>query len=131
MLKEFKSFLAKGNLLDLAVAFIMGVAFAAVVTAFTNTILGVVSFVFGGNVSFDRLGVKRGSPPTIVIPYGAFITQVVNFLIVGLVLFFVVKAAGRILPKKAAATKPCEFCKTDIPVAASRCPNCTSELATA
>jgi large conductance mechanosensitive channel len=90
MIKEFKEFIAKGDLVTLAMAFILGVAFAAVVTAFTNVILGAVSYVFGGSVSFDKLGVHRGRE--IVIPYGSFLTQVVDFLIVGFVLFLVVKA---------------------------------------
>jgi len=93
MLKEFKEFIAKGNLVTLAVAFILGVAFAAVVGAFTNVILGVVSYVFGGSASFDNLGVKRDG--VIVIPWGAFLTQVVNFLIVAFILFLVVKAYNR------------------------------------
>jgi len=128
MWQDFKAFIMRGNLLELAVAFIMGVAFAGVVTAFTKVILGVISFAFGGNVSFDGLGVKRGN--VIVIPYGAFITQLVTFLIIAVALFLVVKAASRMM-KKDATTKSCEFCKTDIPLAASRCPNCTSQLASA
>ena len=59
MIKEFREFIARGNLVDLAVAFILGVAFATVVTSFTDVVLGAVSYVFGGDVSFDQLGVKR------------------------------------------------------------------------
>jgi large conductance mechanosensitive channel len=98
MLKEFKEFIAKGNLITLAVAFIMGVAFAAVVTAFTAVVLGFVSYVFGGDVSFDGLGVHRGQ--NIVIPYGAFLTALVNFVIVAFILFLVVKAYNRFQRKQ-------------------------------
>jgi large conductance mechanosensitive channel len=104
MLKEFKEFIAKGNLVTLAVAFILGVAFAAVVGAFTNVILGVVSYVFGGSASFDNLGVKRDG--VIVIPWGAFLTQVVNFLIVAFILFLVVKAYNRFQRKEGEPAAP-------------------------
>jgi large conductance mechanosensitive channel len=93
MIQEFKEFVSKGNLVTLAVAFILGVTFASVVTAFTDVVLGTVSYVFGGDVSFDGLGVKRGGD--IVIPYGAFLTALVNFLVVAFVLFLIVKAYNR------------------------------------
>lgn len=126
MIKEFKEFIAKGNLVDLAAAFIIGVAFATVVTSFTDVVLGTLSYLFGGDVSFDRLGVKRGKD--IVIPYGAFLTSLVNFAIVAFVLFLVVKAYNRLRKAPDATTKTCSFCRTEISLSATRCPNCTSEL---
>jgi large conductance mechanosensitive channel len=126
MLREFKEFIARGNLIDLAVAFIVGVAFATVVTSFTDVVLGTASYVFGGDVSFDRLGVKRGED--IVIPYGAFLTALVNFVVVAFILFLVVKAYNRWRRAPDATTKTCPFCHTEIPLPATRCPNCTSEL---
>ena len=126
MIKEFKEFIAKGNLIDLAAAFIIGVAFATVVTSFTDVVLGAVSYVFGGDVSFDRLGVKRGDD--VVIPYGAFLTALMNFVIVAFILFLVVKAYNRMRKAPDATTKTCSFCQTQIPLSATRCPNCTSEL---
>ncbi len=126
MLKEFKEFIARGNLVDLAVAFILGIAFATVVTSFTDVVLGTVSYVFGGDVTFDQLGVERDG--VVVIPYGAFLTAVLNFVIVAFILFLVVKAYNRMRKASDAVTKPCPFCTTDIPHAATRCPNCTSEL---
>ena len=93
MIKEFREFVAKGNLVQLAVAFILGVAFAAVVTSFTNVVLGAIAYVFGANLSFDDVGVHRGQE--LIIPLGAFITAVINFLIIALVLFFIVKAYNR------------------------------------
>jgi large conductance mechanosensitive channel len=101
MVAEFKEFISKGNLVILAVAFVLGVAFAAVVTAFTNVVLGFVSYVFGGDVSFDGLGVRRNG--VVVIPYGAFLTALVNFLMVAFILFLVVKAYQRFQRKEEAA----------------------------
>ena len=94
MFREFREFISRGDLVTIAVAFILGVAFAAVVTGFTHVLLGVVSYVFGGDVSFDRLGVEREG--RIVIPYGAFLTALLNFLIVAFILFLVVKAYNRL-----------------------------------
>lgn len=128
MLKEFKEFVARGNLIDLAVAFIMGVAFTSVVTAFTDVILGSISYVVGGEVSFDRFGVHRDGE--IVIPYGAFLTALVNLLLVALALFFVVKAYNRFARRneETRATRPCPFCTTTISREATRCPACTCEV---
>ena len=107
MLKEFREFISKGNLVTIAVAFIIGVAFAAVVTAFTDVVLGFVSYVFGGEVSFDDLGVRRNG--VIVIPYGAFLTALVDFLIVAFILFLVVKAYNRLQrEEEAAPSEPTE-----------------------
>jgi large conductance mechanosensitive channel len=126
MLKEFKEFISKGNLIDLAVAFILGVAFATVVSSFTSVVLGAISYVFGGNVSFDQLGVKRNG--VVVIPYGAFLTALIDFVIVAFILFLVIKAYNRMRKTPVATTKTCSFCQTEIPLTATRCPNCTSDL---
>jgi large conductance mechanosensitive channel len=130
MLKEFKAFVMRGNLIELATAFILGVAFAAVVTGFTDMVLGAISYVVGGDVSFDALGVHKGINGPIVIPYGHFLTTLVSFLLVAWVLFLVVKAYNRAAQEKEAdpTTKPCQFCMTDIALDATRCPNCTSYL---
>jgi large conductance mechanosensitive channel len=130
MLGEFKKFVMRGNLLELAVAFIIGVAFATVVTAFSNIMLSLIAAIFGADVSFDHLTFTLNDTP---IPYGAFLTAVVSFLIVAWVLFFLVQAYNRLNrpteePKN---TKPCDYCQTEIPVSAVRCPNCTSQLVTA
>jgi large conductance mechanosensitive channel len=128
MLREFREFVTRGNLVELAVAFIMGVVFASVVQSFTDVVLGTISFVVGGDVSFDQFGVHRGE--RIVIPYGAFLTQVVNFLVVAAALFFVVKAYNRFrrTPEETPTTRPCPYCRLDIARDATRCPNCTSRL---
>lgn len=129
MIKEFREFVMRGNLLELAVAFILGVAFASVVTAFTDVILGVISYVAGGDVSFDQLGVERNGQ--IVIPYGRFLSALVSFLIIAFVLFLIVRAYNRTRPPTPVTTKACPFCASDVNIAATRCPNCTSELPTA
>ena len=126
MIKEFKAFVMRGNLIELAVAFILGVTFAAVVTAFTDVVLGTISYAAGGDVSFEQLAVRRDGE--IVIPYGAFLTAVVSFLIVAFVLFLVVKAYNRTQPPAPVTTRACPFCASTINDAATRCPNCTSEL---
>jgi large conductance mechanosensitive channel len=130
MLDEFKKFVMRGNLLELAVAFILAVAFATVVTAFTNIVLSVIAAIFGADVSFNHLTLTLNDTP---IPYGAFLTAVVSFLIIAWVLFVLVHAYNRVNapteePKN---TKPCEYCQTEIPINAVRCPNCTSQLVTA
>jgi len=125
MFREFKAFVMRGNLLELAVAFILGVAFAAVVTAFTNIVLSLIAAAFGANATFESLTFTLNGTP---IPYGAFLAAVVSFLIVAWVLFLVVKAYNRVSGPKPVTTKSCEFCRTDIPIDAVRCPNCTSEL---
>ena len=130
MLGEFKKFVMRGNLLELAVAFILGVAFATMVTAFTNIILSLIAAIFGADVSFNHLTFTLNDTP---IPYGAFLTAVVSFLIIAWVLFLLVQAYNRLNapteePKN---TKPCDYCQTEIPVNAVRCPNCTSQLVTA
>jgi large conductance mechanosensitive channel len=107
MLKEFKAFVMRGNLLELAVAFILGVAFAAVVGAFTNVVLGSIAYLFGSSLSFDQIGVHKGTE--LVIPIGAFITQCLNFLIVAFVLFLVVKAYNRMQKPKEEETGPTEI----------------------
>lgn len=93
MLKEFKEFITKGNLIEIAVAFILGLAFATVVASFTNVIMSLIGAIFGGDVSFDRLTVDVNGTP---IPYGAFLTTLVNFVIVAFILFLVVKAYNRL-----------------------------------
>ena len=130
MLDEFKKFVTRGNLLELAVAFIMGVAFATVVTAFTNIVLSLIAAIFGADVSFNQLTFTLNDTP---IPYGVFLTAVVSFIIIAWVLFLLIQAYNRLNPptEETKNTKPCDYCQTEIPADAVRCPNCTSQLATA
>jgi large conductance mechanosensitive channel len=144
MLKDFRAFVMRGNVLDLAVAVIIGAAFGAIVTSIVNDIIMPPLGLLLHHVDFKDLFVSLNgqSYPTLaaaktaaapVIAYGQFLNTVVNFLIVAFVIFVVVRQAARLQRKPAAApaaptTKDCAFCCTPIPLAATRCPNCTSQL---
>jgi large conductance mechanosensitive channel len=145
MLKDFKAFVMKGNVLDLAVAVIIGAAFGAIVTSVVNDIVMPPIGLLLGHVDFKDLFVSlNGQPyPTLaaakaagapVIAYGQFLNTVINFLIIAFVIFMIVRSASRLQRKPEAApaaaptTKDCQFCCTAIPISASRCPNCTSQL---
>lgn len=106
MVREFNEFIAKGDLMQIAVAFILGFAFAAVVTAFTGMVLGAIAYVFGASLAFDEVGVHKGTE--LIIPIGTFIAAVINFLIVAFVLFLVVKAYNRFERKEEEAAGPTE-----------------------
>ncbi|HEC63317.1 MAG TPA: large conductance mechanosensitive channel protein MscL [Candidatus Acetothermia bacterium] len=142
MWKEFKNFIAKGNLVEIAVAFVIGAAFGALVKSFVFDIImpGVGKLV--GNVDFASLYLNLSGTPyesaqaareagVAAIYYGAFINVFINFLIIAVVMFLIVQVVMRLRkPKEAPAptTKECPFCRTQIPIAAPRCPNCTSQL---
>ena len=143
MLKEFKDFVMRGNVLDLAVAVIIGGAFGKIITSFVNDILMPPIGLMLGGVDFASLffslngqayaslaDAQAAGAPT--INYGVFLNTVIDFLIVAVVIFLVVKAANRMKkPEPAAAaptTKECPHCFTTIPLKATRCPNCTSQL---
>jgi large conductance mechanosensitive channel len=142
MRKDFRDFIMKGNLVQLAVAFIMGGAFGAVVSSFINDLIMPIIGKLVGNVDFANLYVDLSGQSyasaaaareagAAAIYYGSFINTVVTFLIVALVMFYLIRGVARMQkPAKGAAptTKECRFCKTSIPIAATRCPNCTSEL---
>ena len=129
MIDEFKEFALKGNLIDLAVAFILGLAFSAVVTALVNGVFLQLVAAIVGQPSFDQLSINLRDTP---ILYGNFLTALINFLLVAFVLFFVVKVANRLqrpsTEPPAPATRNCPFCFTAIQAAATRCSACTSEL---
>lgn len=125
MIREFREFVARGNLVDLAVAFILGVAFTGVVTAFSNVILSLIAAAFGADLTFDRLTATVNGTP---IPYGALVTALVDFLVVAFALFLVVKAYNRFRDKPNPTTRPCPECTVQIPNQARRCPNCTSQI---
>lgn len=128
MIREFKEFVLKGNLLELAVAFVLGLAFAAVINAFVAAIVLPFIAAIVGEPNFNALTFRVGEG---VIRYGAFLTALVNFLLIALVLFLVIRAYNRLRPPAAATLKPCPFCFTDVPLAATRCPACTSQLESA
>jgi large conductance mechanosensitive channel len=129
MIDEFKEFALKGNLIEIAVAFILGLAFSAVVTALVNGVFLQLIAAIVGQPSFDQLSINLNDTP---ILYGSFLTALVNFLLVAIVLFLVVKAANRLqrptVAQQAPATRKCPFCFTAIQAAATRCSACTSEV---
>ncbi len=142
MRKEFRDFVMKGNLLQLAVAFIVGAAFGTVVKSFINDLIMPIIGKLTGNVDFANLYINLSGQTyesaaaareagAAAIYYGAFVNTVLTFLIVALVMFLLVRAEMR--KRKPAeegppTTKECPRCRTMIPIEASRCPNCTSEI---
>lgn len=146
MLKEFKEFISKGNVMDLAVGVIIGGAFGKIVSSLVNDIImPLIGLLLGGtDMSNYFLTLDGGQYATLAqaqeagaatLNYGLFITQVINFLIIAFVIFMMVKAVNkaRSLTKKpeaeaAPTTKVCPYCKSTIDINATRCPNCTSEL---
>jgi large conductance mechanosensitive channel len=144
MLSEFRTFLMRGNVLDLAIAVVIGAAFGAIVTSFVNDLLMPPIGLALGRINFSDLFIslsgqsypnlaaaKAAGAPT--INYGAFINTVINFIIIAFVVFMLVRQVNRMTAKPAAAptTKECEFCASLISIKARRCPQCTSELARA
>lgn len=125
MPKEFRAFILRGNLVEIAVAFIMALAFAAVVASFVADIVTPIIAAIFGQPDFGDLKIDIGES---AISYGKFLNAVITFLIVGFVMFLIVKAYNRMTGPKAATTKSCPFCKTDIALDATRCPSCTSEV---
>jgi large conductance mechanosensitive channel len=150
MLQDFKAFIMKGNVIDMAVGIIVGVAFGLVVNSLVKDIIMPPIGLALGNVDFTNLFVvlKAGSPGesyasltaaqaagAVTINYGAFINTVVNLLIIAAAVFFLIvrpiaKMQARQKAKEPAAptTRECPYCITAIPIKATRCPNCTSEL---
>ncbi len=141
MLKEFRDFIARGNVLDLAVAVIIGAAFGRIVTSLVEGVLMPPIGMLLGNVDFSSLFLildsSRGTPASLteakaagvpVIAYGAFINEIVTFVIIAFAVFLVVKQANRFKGPVAASTKPCPKCLSAIPIAATRCSACCVDL---
>ncbi len=124
MVREFREFALKGNLLELAVAFILGVAFSAVVTSFIEDVLMNLIAAVVGKPDFSDLTLSLGDG---VIRYGAFLTALVTFLLIAFVLFLVVKAAQRAMPEKV-SERDCPHCLASIPVGAGTCSFCTKDV---
>lgn len=147
MWSDFKAFIMRGNVLDLAVAVVIGAAFGVVVKSLVDDIIMPPIGLALGHVDFSNLYVllkdgTKAAPPyasladakaagAVTMNYGMFINNVVTFLIIALAVFLVVRAASRMYGKAPAVeppVKPCPYCATSIPLAAVRCPNCTSAL---
>jgi large conductance mechanosensitive channel len=129
VIKEFKEFAFKGNMLDLAIGFIIGAAFSAVVTALSKGVLMQFISAVVGKPDFSNVKFSVRRTPILV---GDLITSLINFLIIAAVLFVLVKAINRAVVKPKAVeekkSKDCPYCLTPIPLAATKCPACTSDL---
>jgi large conductance mechanosensitive channel len=142
MLKEFKAFAMRGNVLDMAVGIIIGGAFGRIITSLVNDIIMPPIGLALGHVDFSSLflNISGTSYPTLAaakaanaatINYGVFLNTVIDFLIVAFVIFLMVRQINRWnkpAPAAAPTTKDCPYCASSIPIKATRCPNCTSEL---
>lgn len=133
---EFKKFIMRGNVMDMAVGVIVGGAFTSIVNSLNQDILTPILAIFGGT-DFSYLTLKLGTGENApVLNYGNFITAVINFLITALVIFLLIKLINKIGDKlshkenkpAAPTTKKCPFCKSEIAIEATRCPHCTSML---
>lgn len=142
MLKEFKEFAMKGNMLDLAIGIVIGVSFGKIITSLVADIIMPPIGLLLGKVDFSNLFINLSSTSfstlseakaagAATINYGLFLNNVIDFLIVAFVLFFIVRYANKFKRKEIPAeptTKECSFCMMVIPIKASRCPHCTAEL---
>lgn len=137
LVEEFKKFIMRGNVMDMAVGVIVGGAFTSIVTSLNQDIFTPILGIFGG-IDFSNLYLKLGSSETVpILAYGNFITAVLNFLITAFVIFMLVKGINALNERftkkeeeapKAPTTKRCPYCKTEIAIDATRCPHCTSNL---
>jgi large conductance mechanosensitive channel len=148
MVKEFKEFILRGNVMDMAVGIIIGVAFGAVISSLVADVIMPPIGLLLGKVDFANLFavLKHGATPgpypsvaaaktagAVTLNFGLFFNTIINFVILAFVIFLMVKGVNQLrLPKPAPAaaptTKDCPYCFTSIPIKATRCPNCTSEL---
>ncbi|MGI6248401.1 MAG: large conductance mechanosensitive channel protein MscL [Acutalibacteraceae bacterium] len=147
-LGEFKAFLMRGNVIDLAVGVIIGAAFKAIVDSLVANIIMPVISILTGDIDFSNMYVVlKGEVPegatlaaaqeagAITLNYGLLVSAVINFVVIGFVIFLIVKVANKTSekinkgkPEEAPTVKTCPFCKLEINIEATRCPNCTSEL---
>ncbi len=144
MLKEFKKFALRGNMLDLAVGVIIGGAFNSIVKSLVDDIIMPIISIFTGKIDFSNLFIaldgssyqtldaaKEAGAAT--LNYGSFISGVINFIIMAFVVFVIVKGVNKLNkkeeePAKAPTTKICPYCKSEINIEATKCPHCTSDL---
>ena len=130
---EFKKFVARGNVMDMAVGIIIGGAFTAIVTSLVNDILMPVLSLLTGGFDFSALCIVLGEGENAAtLNYGSFIAAIINFLLISFVIFMLIRTINKLSAKKEeeapAATKECPFCKEQIAAEAVRCPHCTSQL---
>jgi large conductance mechanosensitive channel len=136
MLKEFKEFAMRGNVVDMAVGIIIGGAFGKIITSLVNDVIMPPIGLLMGGVDFAKLNIvikaKTEGAEAVAINYGLFLNTILDFILVAFAIFVVVKQMNRFKKTEAApaepASKECPRCCSTIPVKATRCPNCTSEL---
>jgi large conductance mechanosensitive channel len=152
MFKDFKEFAMRGNVVDMAIGIVIGAAFGTIVKSFVDDVLMPPIGLLLGNVDFSNLfitlkeGAKAAGPyaslaaakaaGAVTLNMGLFINTIISFIIIAFAVFLVIKGINRIKREKEAppadpTTKECPFCFTAIPIQASRCPNCTSQLSAA
>ena len=140
MIKEFREFIQRGNVVDLAVAVVIGAAFGKIVTSFVDDILMPPIGLALGNVDFSNLFINLSGKeyPSVAaakaagaatLNYGIFINTILNFIIIAFAVFLIVRQINRMqTPAPAASTKDCPYCLTPIPLKAVKCAHCTSEI---
>ncbi|MEE0856953.1 MAG: large conductance mechanosensitive channel protein MscL [Ruminococcus sp.] len=127
---EFKEFIMRGNVMDLAVGVIIGGAFSAIVKSLTDDIISPILGIFGGMDFSDLVAKVNGAE----IRYGAFITAIINFLIMAFIIFLMVKGINKVMSlgkkkvEEEPTTKVCPFCCSEIDIKATKCPHCTSDV---
>ncbi len=139
LFKEFRTFVARGNVVDLAVGVIIGAAFGKIVTSLVNDVLMPPIGLILGKVDFSNLFIslsdkhydsvaaaKAAGAPT--INYGMFINNIIDFMIVAFVIFLIVQQMNRVMKKPDPSTKDCPRCVSSIPVKATKCPHCTADI---
>jgi large conductance mechanosensitive channel len=152
MIKDFKEFVMRGNVVDMAIGIVIGAAFGTIVKSFVDDVLMPPIGLLLGNVDFSNLFItlKEGSKAAgpyaslalakaagaVTLNLGVFINTIISFVIIAFAVFLVIKGINRMKREKEAppaepTTKECPFCFTAIPIPASRCPNCTSQLSVA
>jgi len=152
MFKDFKEFVMRGNVVDMAIGIVIGAAFGAIVKSFVDDVLMPPIGLLLGSVDFSNLfvtlkeGGKAAGPyvslasakaaGAVTLNLGVFINTIISFIIIAFAVFLVIKGINRMKREKEAppaepTTKECPFCFTGIPIQASRCPNCTSQLSAA
>ena len=132
---EFKTFISRGSVMDMAVGIIIGGGFTAIVNSLVNDLVMPLLSVLTGGYDFTKLSVVLGSGDNAAtLNYGLFISAVINFLLIALVIFCLIKGINKMKDKikkneeEDPTTKICPFCKSEIDIEATRCPHCTSEL---
>ena len=133
-MNEFKEFISRGNVMDMAVGVIIGGAFTAIVNSLVNDVMMPVLSLITGGLDFSKLCIALGEGEgAATLNYGAFIAAVINFLLIALVIFVLIKTINKLSEKKEeapapATTKECPYCKEKVAIAATKCPHCTSSL---